>query len=922
MKTRRFLITLLALSLILALASCEIFDLLKEGREEALATLETLAGSEEYASLDKEQVKSIIEEAERGISEAKSADDIRLALDNAKAQLDALVLGGIMQTASNELYSCVNLDLYSEENVKLIQSKMEAANERIFACENADDVASVLAEAIAEITAIKPALDEAKEAASSAIEKYVDLSLYSEENKALVEAQIAAAKAEIATLETVNAVEERLISAKAAIDEIHTILDEAKEAALAELKGHITDKSIYSSKGLSEIDRIIADAEENLEAAESTTVIDAIVEDAKADLDAVLTADEERIAAAVDFKNSVTIAINDGDILNDETFYADNGSVIVKAVDGNTTRICFGSRENNSATVFDTYIKFSYRSTEWSLATLFFRAWDDSTAYKADIRNGSIEFAKGFWNTETSGQDKTVLLNDPNGIKGAKEVHLQVISWGWTKMVLIDGECVFKIVEDDYNAGGIYIQTWQTGYTLRDPIYKEYATDAELEADYSEELAKECVNKTVAQLLAERKESAKTEILGYVDFDKYSTENQVVINGIIEAGNTIIDGCTSTDAVDAAVVQIKSRIDGVPTAQAEAELADAKQAAKEAIAGHLSDVESNYSAARQAEIAAIISAGNTAIDACTSLSEVQAAMDSVKAQLSEIPTLDQEANAELFAKQNAAKEELAGYLQNVSTAYSAESQNSIQKILTEANAAIMACTSEAEVDAAVTSAKANLDAVLTIAQEEILEKNAKLEAFKATLVHAGGSNIIEKMSVSDGKLIVDSKQAGLGGVFKFGNQDGNMNKAFDAKITVHYNSNEGSSVILRFCAWDTNTTFKMVIKNDSIAIYETSWNDGAVDTLLVEHTSGVANDTEAHIQIITRGWTKAVLVNGVCIFKTWPNKLHVGYTMIETWETGIELRDVTYKEYGSEAEVTADYDEELGKESIYANPYA
>lgn len=921
MKKSRFLIVLVALSLILTLASCEFFDLLKDQRAEAIATVEAIVKEEAYASLDEDDISDILNAALEKIGAAKSEEEITQAINGARESLEQLLLEAAKADAKAELRALVNLELYSDENKALIESKISEAETKIDACKKSADITAILDAAKTEIKAIVPALDEAKNGAKSTLDSYATSTDYTEANWTLIEGKILEAKTAIDACESVEAVAEALENAKTAIDAIPTIVGQLRADAISELESYITDKTLYSENGLADIDRIIADAKENINSVSDESVINAIVEDTKADLDKVLTKTEELEAAAKAFKDSLVINVNDGDILN-EKLYADGSSVIADVAEGNSTRVYFGSQDGNTATVFDAYLTIDYRNTEWSIFTLYFRAWDDSTAYIADIRDGRTEFVKSFWNNDIGGKDRTTIIKSNTGIKNGEEVHLQVISWGWTKMILIDGECVFKIVEDDYNAGRIYIETWQAGWTLRNPVYKEYATDAELEADYAEELSKACVNKSETELLAEAKTSAKTGIASYLtDVETaYSTANQAVISGIISAGNTAIDSCTSVDAVNEAVGQIKNKLDAVLTIAQENELATAKTNAKAEISGYLKDVTANYSAERQAEIAEIISTGNSSIDACTSKTELEATVAKIKAALNAVPTLDDETDTALIAKKEAAKTEIESYLKDVETKYSATNQTTISGIISNGKITIAGCTSAEEVDTAVATIKAQLDAVLTIEGEKIAAKNAELEAFKATLVHAGGSNIIEKMSVSNGKLIVDSKIGGYGGVFRFGNQDGNMHKAFDAKITVHYNSNEWSSVIIRFCAWDTSTNLKMIIKNDSIQIYECNW--GADDVLLVEHASGIANNTEAHIQIITRGWTKSVLINGECIFKTWPDKFHVGYTMIETWETGLELREVSYKEYGSEDEVTADYGDELKKESVNPNPYA
>lgn len=912
MKTRKFLVLLVCLSLVFTLASCELFDTLKDARAEAVAKVEALATEEAYASLDDVAVAKVINDAKASISAAKTAEEIDGAVVKAKSDLDKLVLDGVKADAKAELKAYLDLSLYSDANKTLINSKIAEASVAIDKCADADDVAAKLVEAKAALDEIKPALDEAQEGASATLDTYVDLTLYSDANKALIEAEIATAKAEINELTTVEAVSERLNAAKAVIDAIPTALEEAKTSAIAEVEGYISDKSAYSENGVAEIERIINDAKANIESATDATVISVIVEDAKADLDAVMTIAEELEVQAKAFKDSMTSVV--GEVV-ETSVRIEGGSVIIDTVDRDATTLYFGTQDGKTATVLDTYLTIDYRSNEWSEVTIRFRAWDESNNYNVVIKYGSTMFNKTKW--ENGGKNTVLLTKGSSGVEDNKQVHLQIISCGWTKMVLIDGECVFSIVENDFNVGRIYLETWQAGVTFTNPVYTEYGNDAELEAEYSEELAKSCINKSEKELLEEAKANAKTEISSYLQNVEanYSVVNQGVIAGIISAGNGVIDGCTSVEAVNTTVTGIKAELDAVATIEDENKIAEAKTAAKAEASGYLNNVETNYSAVRQAEISAILTEGNASIDACTSVTEIESVVVEIKKHLDAVPTLQQEANAELVAKKESAVAEIKSYLTDVESTYSAANQAAISEVLSAGELAINASESVEAVDATVVAIKAELDAVLTIAEETVAAQNAAAEAFKSSLTNVSG-DLISLMSVADGKLVVDSKVAGLGGNFRFGNQDGNMNKAFDTKITIHYNSIDWSSVTIRFCAWDASTNFKMVIQNNSIKVYYCAW--GQEDLLLVEHASGIADGQEAHLQILTKGWTKMIVIDGVCIFKYWPNTYHVGYTMIETWEAGITLREPTYKEYGSEDAIAAEYGDVVAKESVNA----
>ena len=915
MKTRRFLVLLVCLSLIFSFAGCEFFDTLKDARAEAITNVETMVKEDAYASLDAAAVAKIVETAKNNIGAAATEEGIDKAVANAKNALDKLVLDGVKADAKAALKAYLDLSLFSEANKTLINSKVASASEEIDSCANADAVAEKLAAAKAALDEIKPALTEAKEGATATLDAYVDLDLYSEANQALITAEIANAKAEINELTTVEAVADRLNSAKAAIDALPTALEEAKAAAVLAVEGYITDKTAYTEKGLAEIERIINDAKANIGASDDEAVIDVILEDAKADLDAVLTAAEEYEALAQAFKNSMTSVV--GEVV-ETSVRVEGASVIVDTVNRDATTLYFGSQDGNTATVLDTYITIDYRSEEWSEITIRFRSWDESNNYNMVVKHGSTNFNKTKW--ENGGKNTVLITKGSAGIQDCQPVHLQIISWGWTKMVLVDGECVFSIVENDFNTGRIYLETWQAGVTFTNTVYKEYASDAELEADYAEELAKTCVNKSEKELLEEAKAAAKEEIASYIQNVEtaYSEANQQTIASILSAGETALDSCASIDDVNAAVTAVKAALDDVYTIEEERELADAKAQAKQIVAGHLSDVASNYSEARQAEIAGIISNGNDTIDACTTVEEVAAKVELIKKALNAVPDLNAEANEALIAKKAAAIEEIRSYLVDVNTSYSEANLETISAILYEGAFAISALETADAVDAAVVEIKAALDAVLTIEEEEILSKNEAAEAFKNSLTNVSG-DLIGMMSVSDGKLVVDSKAPGVGGNFRFGNQDGNMNKVFDAKVTINYNNVDWSSVTIRFCAWDANTSFKMVITNNNIKIYYTYWDGAAgksADLLLVDHSSGIKNGEEVHLQILTKGWTKMVVIDGECIFKYWPDKYHVGYTMIETWEAGLVISDPIYKEYPDEASIGAEYGDVIAKDSV------
>ena len=920
MKTRKLLVLLVCLSLVFTLASCELFDTLKEERAEAIAKVEALVSEEAYASLDGAAVAQIVETAKKNINAAATEEGINKAVTNAKNALDKLVLEGVKADAKAELGAYLDLDLYSAENKTVIEQKIKEANAKIDTAADAQAVAEKLAEAKATLDAVKPALDEAKEGACASLDSYVELALYSEANKALIEAEIAAAKTEIEACETVEAVATRLNAAKATIDAVPTLLDTAKLEAVAEVEGYIADLNAYSEENAATIARIINDAKANIATADSEELVAVIVEDAKADLDAVSTIVEEytvKAQALKDIMVSVPTTTRDEirieDVVRDYVKIED-GKLVVDTVDlDGEVRLYFGNQDRNTSTVLDTYLVLDYQTKTWSDVSFFFRAWDDSQHYKMVIKDGSLAFYRGYYK---GGKQSTLLLETNKGIPEGEQIHLQIISWGWTKKVLINGECVFQIVEESYTVGRIYVETWQAGLTFINPTYTEYETDAALAAVYGAELDKPCVNKSVAELLAEAKEEAKTTIASYLQNVEatYSETNRAEIAGIINAGGASIDACATIDEVAPAVDAIKAQLDNVMTLEEEAALEAIKTAAKAEIAGYLTNVETLYSPENQALIATIIANSASSIDQCGSEVEIKAVLDAIKQQLDEILTMDEEGDQELLAKRAEAIAAINAYLTDVEANYSAEKQAEIAQILSEGKSAINRAETMEAVDEEVATIKMALDAVMTIAEETLAKQTAMAETFLASLSRTSGTDMIPYMSVKDGALFLEAQSVTTAGNFQFGTQKGNMNKVFDTYLTIDYKNTKYGYLTIRFCAWDTSSNWKMVIKHDSIKIYYCKYGQDAIQ--VIEHAGGIPDNQEVHLQILTRGWTKMVVINGVCIFKYWPNVAHEGYTMFDTKETNITFREPIYKVYDSEAAITAEYGDVLDKSSV------
>ncbi|MDE7432862.1 MAG: hypothetical protein K2N34_13230, partial [Lachnospiraceae bacterium] len=654
-------------------------------------------------------------------------------------------------------------------------------------------------------------LAEVKTSAKTEIEGYItDLTVYSEANQAVIAELISSGKNLIDACESMTKVSEAVEEIKLNLNAVKTIEREQFEAdataAKEEIEGYITDLTVYSEDNKAAIAKLIRDGKLLVDAADSLEEIQAVVSKVKEDLDAVLTIEEEEIARANAFKDALVDEIPN---VIENYVSTDGNKVIFDTKNQDSTIVRFGNQDGNKWAVLDTKLVVDYRNTNDSILTLRFRAWDTQHGYKMMIYHDHIEVYSCTRGIET------LIMRNAYGIENETEVHIQILAAEWKKAVLLNDECIFAIEEDAQNAGRIFVETWKTGVTFVNPIYKEYTSSEDFDADYDLTLLDTpCINKSEAQILAEYKENVKPEIEGYItDLTIYSEANQQVIANIIAEGKGTIDGCNTKADVDQAIVDIKKELDAVLTLEREAFLADI----------------------------------------------------------------------------NAAIEEIEGYITDL-TLYTEANQQAIADIIADGKLDINAVTSASDIPAIVASVKENLDAVLTIAEEGAL----RAQTFNDLLV-AETTNALDNVSVVDNKVVFDTAVAGNSTIVRLGTQDGKNHVALDTKIIVNYNNTTWDSLTIRFRAWDTNDGYRMEIKDSSIVVEKCKW--GVDPEVVVSKDFGIKNGEETHLQILCSGWQKTVLINGKVIFSYSESERTVGYTYIQTWETGLTFIDPVYTEY-------------------------
>ncbi len=658
-----------------------------------------------------------------------------------------------------------------------------------------------------------------KENSKTTLDHHIfDLTLYSEENQQVIANILSESKKTIDACDTVSKVHAAVEDAIRRLNAVKTLereqFEEDTTAAKKELDDYLQafSSAEYSEANWAKLLKLIEDGKLEIDAVTSVDEIDPIVAQVKEAVDAVLTIVEEQVKNAMDFKNS----LEEADVVLEHLALDGNKVVFdTKALDSTFSYI--GTRnDSRKGASFDTNLIIDYAAS--SQFIIHFSAWDKGFGYKMIITENSIVFYDCDSNVEE------LYMSNAYGIENGKEVHLQILCYGWTKSVLLDGECIFRIESDKNVIGRTYFETRNTGVTFINPIYTEYATNLEFEAAYKTEIEMDCINQTELDLT---KAASKVTLENHIsDLSLYSETNQQVIATIISEAQQTIDACNAVSKVHAAVEDAIKRLNAVKTLERE-QFDEDTTAAKKELDDFVASLDSTqYSDKMKAEMAKIVEEGKLEIDAVTTVDEIPAILEQTKQKLSSILTIEQEGALRAETFKNLMFEETEGALNNITT---------------EGN-----------------------------------------------------------------KVIFNTKEPNNSTIVRIGSQDGKNHVALDTRIIADYNNTTWDSFTIRFRAWDTNDGYKMEIKDSSIVISKCKW--GTDDEVVVEKNFGVKNGEETHLQILCSGWQKTVLINGQVVFSYSENQRTVGYTYIQTWETGLTFIDPVYTEYPDEASFMAEYE--------------
>ena len=506
-------------------------------------------------------------------------------------------------------------------------------------------------------------LEEAKAAAKTALESYVNSENYRDAEKTLLETAIADGKTAIDAATTSADITSALNSAKALIDAIKTDavltaeeLVAAKNTAKTVLEGYANAEN-YRDAQKAELATAIANGKSAIEAAADITAVSNALATAKAAIDEIKTdaelMAEELLSAKNTAKAELDIYVNATDYRTEQqtalaTAIADGKAAIEASADITAVNIALA----NAKVIIDG-IKTNAELTAEELVTA-----------KADAKTALDTYVSvGDYRTEQQSTLATAISNGKSAIDAATDITAVSTALANAKAVI-----------------------------------DEIKTDAEL----------------TAEELAAAKTEAKATLDAYVNINDYRAEQQTVIADAIANGKNAIDAATTkagvTSALDSAKLSINAiKTDSEMTAE---ELASAKQVAKNALANYVN--ADDYREAQKTELSLAITTGNNAIDVATDIAAVNTALANAKAVIDEIKTDAEFTAEELVAAKTAAKTSLESY-KNAND-YREAQKIELQSAITNGKNAIDNATDKAGVEAALANAKSAIDAIETDAE--------------------------------------------------------------------------------------------------------------------------------------------------------------------------------------------------------------
>src|SRR5690554_4356887 len=290
--------------------------ILDEAKQDALNQLKDAYESyeeNEYSNDNWSELKSAYEGAKVAIEQSTSTEEINDNLNNGIEEMSNVptLLDEAKQDALNQLkdaYESYEENDYSEENWSVLTDAYTSSKEAIEESSTVEDVninLNIGIEEMSNVPTLEEELSDAKDSLKNEILKDYDENDYSEENYQEILDKVDDALKELDNVDEVNNFDDSNL--KDELDKVPTILDEAKQDALNQLKDAYEsyEENDYSNDNWSELKSAYEGAKVAIEQSTSTEEINDNLNNGIEEMSNVPTLEEELSDAKDSLKNEI-----------------------------------------------------------------------------------------------------------------------------------------------------------------------------------------------------------------------------------------------------------------------------------------------------------------------------------------------------------------------------------------------------------------------------------------------------------------------------------------------------------------------------------------------------------------------------------------------------------------------------------------
>src|SRR5690554_6309802 len=302
--------------------------ILDEAKQDALNQLKDAYESYEendYSNDNWSELKSAYKDAKVAIEQSTSTEEINDNLNNGIEEMSNVptLLDEAKQDALNQLkdaYESYEENDYSEENWSVLTDAYTSSKEAIEESSTVEDVninLNIGIEEMSNVPTLEEELSDAKDSLKNEILKDYDENDYSEENYQEILDKVDDALKELDNVDEVNNFDDSNL--KDELDKVPTILDEAKQDALTQLKDAYEsyNENDYSNDNWSELKSAYEDAKVAIEQSTSTEEINDNLNNGIEEMSNVPTLlDEAKQVALAQLKDAYE-SYNENDYSND-----------------------------------------------------------------------------------------------------------------------------------------------------------------------------------------------------------------------------------------------------------------------------------------------------------------------------------------------------------------------------------------------------------------------------------------------------------------------------------------------------------------------------------------------------------------------------------------------------------------------------